>query len=206
MRPLPRVHAVTDGDVLALEDLAVRAAAIASGGASVALHVRDRKAGGARIAAMTRRFMTLASPPQAAVVVNGHPDIAAALGAHGVQLKDSDLRPADARTFFHHGWIGCSVHTMEEAGTAVDQGADYLMVGTIFPTSSHPGGTVGGPELIAVCAGLGVPVIAIGGITPDRIAEVRRAGAYGVASISALWSARDPAAATAEFLRSWGTE
>jgi thiamine monophosphate synthase len=70
VRPLPRLHAVTDAAVLALDDLGVRAAAIAAAGPAVALHARDRTAGGAALAAATRRFLALARPPEAAVFVN----------------------------------------------------------------------------------------------------------------------------------------
>ena len=67
MRPLPRLHAITDAAVLAFDDLGVRAAAIAAAGSSVALHARDRSAGGARLASVARRFLALARPPEAAV-------------------------------------------------------------------------------------------------------------------------------------------
>jgi thiazole tautomerase (transcriptional regulator TenI) len=194
------VHAITNAAVLAAEDLGIRAAAIAAGGASVALHVRDHTASGNRLTALTQRFITLASPPEAAVLVNGHPDIAAATGAHGVELSQMDLRPDEARLVFADGWIGCSVHSLGEAEMAVTAGADFLVVGSIFPSASHPGAAPAGTALVTSCASLGLPVIAIGGITAERIGEVKAAGAYGVAAISALWHARDPAAATIAFL------
>ena len=203
MRPLPRVHAITDASVLGLEDLGVRAAAIAAGGPSVALHVRDHSATGAHLAGVTKRFLSLARPPEAAVLVNGHPEIARVLGAQGVQLAASDLSPSDARSIFSSGWIGCSVHSEREAESAVRQGADFLMVGSIFPTPSHPSRPAAGPGLIRRCAGSGVPVIAIGGIGPARVPEVMEAGAYGVAAISALWRAADPAGETIAMLKPW---
>jgi thiamine-phosphate diphosphorylase len=197
------VHAITNAAVLASEDLGIRAAAIAAGGASVALHVRDHAARGNRLTALTKRMLTLASPPEAAVLVNGHPEIAAATGAQGVQLSTFDLTPGDARRVFRGGWIGCSVHSLEEARAAVTSGADFLMVGSVFPSSSHPAGGATGTALVTSCASLGLPVIAIGGITAGRITEVRDAGAYGVAAISALWQVPDPAAATIAFLESF---
>ncbi|MEO8200707.1 MAG: thiamine phosphate synthase [Gemmatimonadota bacterium] len=204
MRPLPRVHAITDARVLALEDLGVRAAAIASSGPSVALHVRDHAAGGARLAGIGRRFLSLARPPEAAVIVNGHPDIARALGAQGVQLTPGDLTPADARTVFPAGWVGCSVHSAQQAEIAAGEGADFLIVGTVFPSRTHPESGAGGLDLVTRCATFGLPVIAIGGVSPSNAASVRDAGAYGAAAISALWHADDPAGATVEMLRPWG--
>jgi thiamine-phosphate diphosphorylase len=203
MRPLPRLHAITDGRILGLDDLGIRAAAIAAGGPSVALHVRHRGSAGKQLAEMTHRFLTLAEPPEAAVVVNGHPEIARACRAHGVQLRSTDLTPGDARRVMGQGWIGSSVHSFEEARTAVDDGADFLLVGAVFPTPTHPGQPVAGVELVSRCAALGMPVIAIGGMTPDRAREVRDAGAWGVGAISALWDAADPAGATLDMLAPW---
>ena len=83
------------------------------------------------------------------------------------------------------------------------EGADFLVVGNVYETLSHPGRSAGGLELVRSTAELGVPVIAIGGITPARVAEVRAAGAYGVASIRGLWHAHDPAAAALAMLEPW---
>jgi thiamine-phosphate diphosphorylase len=200
VRPLARLHAVTDGRVLGLADLGVRAAAIAAAGPAVAIHVRDRAAGGRQLTEMARRIMTLAAPPEASILVNGHPDIAQGLKAQGVQLGQDDLGPGDARTIFPHGWIGCSVHSMMEAERAARDGADFLLAGSVFPSRSHPGREPVGVELVRHAATLGLPVIAIGGIQPDRVPQLRDAGAYGVAGISALWDAADPAGATIALL------
>ena len=135
--------------------------------------------------------------------VSGRADIAAAVGGHGVQLGTGDLMPADARRVLPRGWIGRSVHTVEEAGAAVEEGADFLVVGSIYRTASHPEREPAGPELISKTAKLGLPVIAIGGVTPECVAELREAGAYGVAAIRSLWHAADPAGATMALLSPW---
>jgi thiamine-phosphate pyrophosphorylase len=206
MRPLPRVHAFTDAALLGTPEFGIRAAAIAAGGSAVAVHARAPGDGGAFLAAAAQRILTLARPPEAAVFVNGRPDIAAAMGAHGVQLGLRDLAPADARRVLPRGWIGCSVHSWDEAAAAVAEGADFLVVGSIYETASHPGQPAAGPELVSECARLGRPVIAIGGITAERAIEVKAAGAYGVAAIRALWQAADPAAATLALLAPWVNE
>lgn len=204
MRPLPRLHAITDSSIIALEDFAVRAAALAAAGSAVALHARDRHATAPALVAVAQRMMALAAPPEASVIVNARPDIAIALGAQGVQLGIDDLSPADVRHFAGEwkGWIGRSVHSMAEAAGAKASGADYLIVGSIYPTATHPGAGAG-PELVAEVATLGLPVIAIGGITAARAAEVKAAGAYGVAAISAAWRAPDSAAAALALLAPW---
>lgn len=203
MRPLPRLHAITDASVLAMDDLGVRAAAIAAAGPSVALHARDRKAGGARLAALAARFVSLAWPPEASVMVAGRPDVARAVGAQGVQLAAGDLSPADARTVLLHGWIGRSVHSADEAARAADEGADYVIAGSVFETATHPGLPAAGLGLVTAVARSGLPVIAIGGITDANVAAVRDAGAWGVAAIRALWHAKDPAAAALALLEPW---
>lgn len=206
MRPLARVHAYTDAALLSAPELGIRAAAIAAAGPAVALHARARGAGGDLLAAGALRLIALAKPPEAAVFVSGRPDIAAAVGAQGVQLAADDVAPADARRLLPHAWIGRSVHTRDEAADAVHEGADFLVVGSIYETASHPGRPVAGLELVRESAALGRPVIAIGGITAERAHEVRAAGAYGVAAIRALWQAPDPAAATLALLEPWAGE
>lgn len=202
-RPLPRLHAVTDAAVLALDDLGVRAAALASAGSGIALHARDRAASARRLAAAAHRLAALARPAEAAVFVSGRPDLAAAVGAHGVQLAADDLAPADARRLLPDGWLGRSVHSLAEAETARGEGADFLLVGNVYETASHPGRAAAGLELVRSCSALGLPVIAIGGLTPERARAARDAGAWGVAAIRALWLVPDPARAAVEFLDAW---
>jgi thiamine monophosphate synthase len=76
----------------------------------------------------------------------------------------------------------------------------------VYSTTSHPDLPGRGLQLITDCSAFGIPVIAIGGITGARAREVREAGAYGVAAISALWRAGDPALATLELLEPWTSE
>ena len=203
MRPLPRVHAVTDATVRALPDLGIRAAAIAAAGSAVALHARDRGATAAELAALADRFVTLTLPAESATIVSGRPDIARAVGAQGVQLAAGDLSPADVRAAFGELWIGRSVHSVAEAKSAVAEGAGYLLIGSVFETPSHPDRLPLGLEVVRSVSALGVPVIAIGGLTPERTRDVREAGAYGIAAVRALWHADDPARAALAFLGAW---
>jgi thiamine-phosphate diphosphorylase len=147
----------------------------------------------------------LAHPPEASVFVNGRADIAAALQLQGLQLTRQDLSPAEARAAFRewHGWIGVSVHSASEADAALAEGADYLMVGNVYQTPTHPGRAGAGLALVRELSAHGAPVIAIGGITPGRAAAVRDAGAYGVAAITALWHVEDPAQAALDLLAPW---
>jgi thiamine-phosphate pyrophosphorylase len=206
VRPLPRVHAITDAALLNLPEFGVRAAAIAAGGSAIALHARAGNGSDALLTSSALRLVALARPAEAAVFVNARPDIAAAAGAQGVQLRRGDIPPVDARRLLPRGWIGSSVHSTEEAELAVVEGADFLMVGNIYETASHPGRGATGLRLVTQASRLGRPVIAIGGITPEKVTEVRAAGAYGVAAIRALWMAPDPAAATLAMLLPWTSD
>jgi thiamine-phosphate pyrophosphorylase len=95
--------------------------------------------------------------------------------------------------------ISQSVHSTEAALRAEQEGADLLVLGTVFPSSSHPGGeTIGLEGVRAVCDAVSIPVIGIGGITAANAGDVIRAGASGVAAISAIFDADDPRAAAAE--------
>jgi thiamine-phosphate diphosphorylase len=206
VRPLPRLFAVTNDAVCRSADFGVRAAAVAALGPAAALVVRAPGSTTAQHAAFAERVSALAKPPEAAVVVHARPDLACAIGAQGVQLRRTDLAPADARRVLRRGWVGVSVHSRQEAEEAIAEGADYLVAGNVFATTSHPERPARGlPWLTEICR-LGAPVIAIGGITPARAAEVKAAGAWGVAVISAVWDGPDPAAATLGLARPWSGE
>jgi thiamine-phosphate diphosphorylase len=203
VRPLARLHAITDGAVLALDDVGVRAAAIASLGSAVALHARDRAAHPDALAAAASRLLALARPTEAQVFVNGRPDIARATGAHGVQLSDDDLAPGDARLVLGDGLVGRSVHSADEAFRARDEGADFVVLGHIFPTPSHATARPLGLHDVTRAARAEIPVIAIGGIGPAEAVRAREAGAWGVAAIRALWHSDNPAAAAQALLAPW---
>lgn len=195
MRPLPRLHAITNDAICRGADFGIQAAAVAAAGSGVALHARAPESNAAQLTAFARRLVALARPAEAAVIVSARPDIARAVGAQGVQLRAADLEVADARAVLGAGWVGRSVHAEDEAREAVAAGADYLVVGTIFETPSHPGRPAAGLEMVTRCAALGRPVIAIGGMNPEGARQAIEAGAWGVAAISALWQADDPYAA-----------
>jgi thiamine-phosphate pyrophosphorylase len=122
------------------------------------------------------------------VLVNDRTDVAIAAGAHGVHLRGDSISAAQVRSLLPAGAIvGRSIHTSGEAADAVRQGGiDYLIFGTLFGTASKAGGhrlaTL--DELTDACRkAAGLPVLAIGGLSVDRAAIVRRAGASGVAGI-----------------------
>ena len=131
---------------------------------------------------------------KALLVVNDRVDIAMLCGADGVQLGENGLDVASARRLVGADMvIGRSVHSVEGAVKAEAEGADFLVLGTIFETASHPGGRTGGLGLVREVSGrVNVPVIGIGGITGSNAGGLVEAGAAGVAVITAVSMAGDP--------------
>ena len=184
--PLPRLHAVTDERIARRPDLDQIAAQMATAGTDLAFHARGHSLAGLEHYELAIR---LSAYPSIRLFVNDRLDVALAADAAGVQLRADSLPVAEARRLRSDWWIGRSVHALNEARAAHAEGADYLVVGPMYATSTHPGSTPLPMDTLRTIALLGLPVIAIGGITADRAAELRRAGAYGVAAIRALWDA-----------------
>jgi len=194
--PLPRLHAITDERIARRPDLDRIVAALAGTGQDLALHARGRSLTGREHYDLALR---LSAHPPVRLFVNDRLDVALATRTTGVQLRQDSVPVAAARALRSDWWIGRSVHSLEEAQDALAQGADYLVAGPMYATASHPGSTSPLPlDTLRAIARLGAPVIAIGGITVDRIAQLR--GIHGVATIGAVWDAPDPAAATRALL------
>lgn len=190
-----RVLAITPG---LLPDLADRVLAAVRGGAT-AVQLREKHAPDGPVLAAARALRRLL-PGGVALTVNDRVDVALACGADGVHVGQDDLPAADARRLMGPGpWIGVSVETPAEARAAEEAGADYLGVGPVFATASKAdAGPAQGPRLVErIRAVTRLPIVAIGGITPDNAGEAIRAGADGVAAIAAVLGAADPRTAAA---------
>lgn len=203
MRPgaLPRLHAVTDERIARRPDLDRLLARLAEAGTGLAVHARGRALGGREQHALAVR---LSAVPPLRVFVHDRLDIALAVGAAGVQLGEDGLAVRDARRLGPTWCIGRSVHSLDAARSASAAGADYLLVGPVYHTRTHPDVAPLGLARLEEFTRIGPPVIAIGGVTPGRVADARRAGAYGVAAIRALWEGDDPAAAARAMLAGMG--
>ena len=196
---LPRLHAVTDERIARRPDLGMVAQQLAAGGhEQLAFHARGRALSGLEHFDLASG---LAACAPARLFVNDRLDVALAVGAAGVQLGHGSLAPEDARRLNPAWWIGKSVHDLREAEAAHAGGADYLLVGPVFPTATHADRAPLGSVRLKQIVGVGLPVIAIGGVTPARIPELRAVAAiHGVAAIRALWDAADPADAARRLL------
>jgi len=201
---IPLLHAVTDDAAVARAGFVERAEEVlAAGGARVALHLRAHGASGRTLHGIAARLAERARETGSLLLVNDRVDVALAAGAHGVQLGRRSLSVADARRLVGALLIGASAHDEGEGREAVEAGADFLVAGAVYPTATHPGQPGDGLGLIESVAVLGVPVIAIGGVTPERAGELRRAGAMGMAVIRGVWDALSPAGAVQRYIDAW---
>ncbi|BCJ64546.1 thiamine phosphate synthase [Polymorphospora rubra] len=203
MPSLGRLHLVTDTRP-GRDPLAVVQAALSAAGAELVVQVRVEDVASDREAYdLAGRVAGLCAAAGATCLVNDRLHVALAVGAAGGHVGALDL-PLDAarRVLGPDAVLGATARTPETGRAAVAAGATYLGVGPCYLTSTKDGlPTPIGPAGIAAVAGaVDVPVIAIGGVTAARAAELVAAGAYGVAVVGAVSSAADPARATAELL------
>ena len=138
------------------------------------------------------------------ILVNDRLDVAVAAGVDGVHLRADSLPTSAARLVLGaERLIGVSTHSSEDVRRAEAEGADFVVLGPIYETPSKRvyGAPLGLPTLEAASRSARLPVFAIGGVTAARVAELRQAGAFGVAVLSALLAADDIRLETDRFLR-----
>lgn len=173
------------------------------------IQLREPDLDAADLVWLTRRALDAIRDTSTRLVVNERTDVALAAGAHGVHLRASSPAAVRVRQLVPSSFlIGRSVHSAAEAVAVARAGAiDYLVLGTVFPTPSKPDGhpTVGVGEVAEAARQIAIPVLAIGGITVERAAELAAAGASGVAAIGLFQQSRmqseERAKSTAEIVR-----
>jgi thiamine-phosphate pyrophosphorylase len=162
------------------------------------VQVRMKRASAAELARASARALDVTRARGALLVVNDRLDVALAVGADAVHLGQDDLPLADARRIAGGRLlIGVSTHDLEQVRAAVAGGADYLGFGPVYATGTkeNPDPVQGPAGLARAVAAAGrVPIVAIGGITASRAAEVAAAGAAAACAIAAVNVAKDPAA------------
>ena len=153
------------------------------------LQVRERDLEAAALVDLVQEVVVLARGSSTRVVVNDRLDVALACGAAGVHLRGDSAPPHAVRRAVPATFVvGASVHTLAEAVAAAPS-VDYLVAGTVWPTESKPSAaTIGLEGLARIAAAVGVPVLAIGGVALERLADTARSGAAGAAAIGLFMS------------------
>jgi thiamine-phosphate pyrophosphorylase len=195
-----RLHVLTDarGGPAALDAVA---AAVAAGAPVV--QVRHKDCTDRALYEFAARVVEVCAPAGATCIVNDRVDVAVAVGAAGTHLGGDDLPVAAARRVAGPGHLlGGTARNPEQGRQLVAAGADYLGVGPVYRTTTKMGlpDPMGPAGIAAVAEVVEVPVIAISGVTSERVGELLAAGAWGVAVVGAISGAADPAAATRRFL------
>jgi len=197
----PRLYAIIDPTLLTISELEL-AEALAGSGVEL-IQYRSKTATSRQFFEVSRKLSSFLRPRGVRFVVNDRADIALLADAGGVHVGQDDLSVEDARTIVGPGrWVGFSTHSLEQVAAADATSADYIAFGPIFPTATkkNPDPVVGTGLLRKARQLTRKPLVAIGGITVERAAEVYRAGADSLAVIRDLISVPNPAVRAREYL------
>jgi thiamine-phosphate pyrophosphorylase len=191
------LYVITDSSLIKEEEFEEKLKEVVSNGATV-IQLREKALSLSTFfkkALLVRKMI----PEDLLFIVNDRVDIALASGADGVHLGEEDLPISVARKVLgSHKIIGASTHSVEQAQQAEREGADYVAIGPVFSTATKPGlGPAKGIEIIGKIKGkVNIPVIAIGGIKSNNVERILKAGADGVAVISAVFKEANTGLAT----------
>lgn len=211
-RVVPRLHVIAGDEVIRARDFRERmAAVVVAGGSALALQLRARTTSAARLFAVASWLVGVAREHGTRVVVNDRLDVALASDADGVHLREDSMAPAAARAVAAASstpssaarfLIGRSIHAPEQAATLRDGSVDYLILGSVYATGTHPGRRPIGPAAVADAVEKAkAPVLAIGGIEPGTVPAMVSLGVHGVVVLSGVWSAADPSEAVTRYLK-----
>ena len=195
-----RVYLITDRRQARAGDILSAVAAALDGGIR-AVQLREKDLGGRELFRLAEAMRRLTARYGARLLVNDRVDVAYAAGADGVHLGGGALPVGEARALLGaKALVGRSTHDAAELSTAQSDGADFATFGPVYgtPSKARYGPPVGVPALAAACAAAKIPVFALGGIGPGNMTEALKAGAFGIALISAVVAAPDPRAAALE--------
>ncbi|QQK81371.1 thiamine phosphate synthase [Salicibibacter cibi] len=166
------------------------------------VHIRDKEASLQRLKQQIDQLCKIGLRRER-IVLNEHAEAAAAWDLGGVHLpSNSSLTAKDVKNKAPNLQVGASVHNLEEAKARAEEGVDYLYYGHIYPSASKPDVPPRGTAALqSVVQSVRIPVLAIGGITRDRLGEISRTGASGIALISGFWEAEKPEEEAIQFNR-----
>jgi thiamine-phosphate pyrophosphorylase len=169
--------------------------------AAPAIQLRERDLSARELVTLAREVQAMTASRRSQLLINDRIDVALALEGVGVHLRSNSLPVSVARQVLGtQRLLGISVHSVEEGLSAQSQGVDYIVLGPIYGTPSKQmfGPSLGIHTLEKACRLVRLPIFGIGGVTAARAREMRRAGAFGVAVITAVLGAADVESATRE--------
>lgn len=188
-----RLYAVTDSRQLHGRSLPQAVEEVIKGGATM-IQLREKDAKDSRLLKLAGDVLSVTDRYAVPLIINDRPDIALQCGAAGVHIGQQDGSVRQIRRMIGEEKIlGVSAHTKEEAVRAEQDGADYLGVGAVFPTSTKQNTVSLSPETLReICRAVKIPVVAIGGIRADNIGSLCGTGIDGAAVVSALFASENP--------------
>lgn len=195
-----RLYVIPDRKIGAPKNLIEQTRELLAGGAT-AIQLRDKELSGRKLLETATEMARLCKEAGALFVVNDRLDIAILSGAHGLHIGQSDIPLAEAKKLSPPSFIiGVSAQTIEEARLAEKQGADYLGIGAVFPTSTKEAEALGLTGTARVASATSLPSVAIGGINLENAAEIMKTGVSGLSLISAIVGNSDIRGQTRKFL------
>ncbi|MBB5150059.1 MULTISPECIES: thiazole tautomerase TenI [Ureibacillus] len=183
------LHAITDGkkSIKELKEIITSIADVVD-----YIHIREKSKVPAEIVALVEELI-YAGVEKERLVINDRLDIALLTGIRNVHLPANSLPAAKVKTAYPYMRVGVSVHSVEEAKTAEEARADYCLFGHVFETDSKKGLAGRGTNALGkIVEQLQIPVIAIGGITPDNVEQVLEKKVHGIAVMSTIFSSSQP--------------
>ena len=187
-----RLYAVTDRAWIGKQSLAEQVESALRGGVTC-VQLREKELDEERFLREAEEIFTLCKRYRVPFFINDNVALALRCHADGVHVGQDDMDVAEVRRLVgQEMMIGVSVHTVEEARTAAEGGADYLGGGAMFATSTKTDASLVTKETLrAICDAVSIPVVAIGGINKSNLLELAGTGVDGVALVSAIFSAAD---------------
>lgn len=171
--------------------------------AAPAIQLRERDLSARELVTLAREVQAVTASRRSQLLINDRIDVALALEGAGVHLRSNSLPVSVARQLLGaRRLLGISAHAVEEVLSAQSQGADYIVLGPIYetPTKQMYGPPLGIHTLEKACGLIRIPIFGIGGVTAARAREMRRAGAFGAAVITAILGATDVESAARELV------
>ncbi|MEK4068510.1 thiamine phosphate synthase [Peribacillus sp. FSL R5-0717] len=195
------LYLVTE-ESIAIEELTKIIAQSVSGGVSI-VQLREKNNSSLSFYEKASALKQLLNELSIPLIINDRVDIALAVGADGIHIGQDDLPlPVVKKMVPEDMIVGVSVSSLEEALEAERNGADYIGVGSVFPTKTKQDATLMALEdLGEICRGVSIPAVAIGGITADNISALSDSGLSGTAVVSAIMNADNPKTASESLLK-----